>query len=78
MLTISRSNRLSKEVRISDLDSTLKGFCLNLSKTFEKGGRPQEHVYFITRQGAGWNFAKFERNLQKKVDGTLKTTESGT
>ena len=39
------------KVRISDLDSTLKGFCLNLSKTSEKGGRPQEYVYFLTRQG---------------------------
>ena len=39
------------KIRISDLDSTLKGFCLNLSKTSEKGGRPQEHVRFITRQG---------------------------
>ena len=40
------------KIRISDLDSTLKGFCLNLSKTSEKGGRPQEHVCFITRQNA--------------------------
>lgn len=39
------------KIRISDLDSTLKEFCLNLSKTSEKGGRPQEYVYFITRQG---------------------------
>ena len=39
------------KIRVSDLDSTLKGFCLNLSKTSEKGGRPQEHVYFLTRQG---------------------------
>lgn len=38
------------KIRISDLDSTLK-FCLNLSKPSEKGGRPQEYVYFITRQG---------------------------
>ena len=36
---------------VSYLDSTLKEFCLNLSKTSEKGGRPQEYVYFITRQG---------------------------
>ena len=36
---------------VSALDSTLKGFCLNLSKTSEKGGRPQEYVCFITRQG---------------------------
>ena len=39
------------KIRVSDLDSTLKGFCLNLSKTSEKGGRPQEYVYFLTRQG---------------------------
>ena len=39
------------KVRISDLDSTLYGFCSNLSKTSEKGGRPQEYVYFLTRQG---------------------------
>ena len=39
------------KIRVSDLDSTLKGFCLNLSKPSEKGGRPQEYVYFITRQG---------------------------
>ena len=38
------------KIRISDLDSTLKGFCLNLSKTSEKGGRPQKYVYFLTRQ----------------------------
>ena len=43
------------KIRISDLDSTLKGFCLNLSKTSEKGGRPQEYVCFITRQGVGRN-----------------------
>lgn len=39
------------KIRISDLDSTLREFCLNLSKTSEKGGRPQEYVYFLTRQG---------------------------
>ena len=39
------------KVRVSDLDSTLKGFCLNLGKTSKKGGRPQEYVYFLTRQG---------------------------
>ena len=39
------------KIRISDLDSTLKGFCPNLGKTSEKGGRPQEHVCFLTRQG---------------------------
>ena len=39
------------KVRISDLDSTFREFCSNLSKTSKKGGRPQEHVYFITRQG---------------------------
>ena len=39
------------KIRVSDLDSALKGFCLNLSKTSKKGGRPQEYVYFLTRQG---------------------------
>ena len=39
------------KIRISDLDSTLKGFCSNLSETSQKGGKPQEYVYFITRQG---------------------------
>ena len=39
------------KIRISDLDSTLNGFFSNLRKTSEKGGRPQEHVYFLTRQG---------------------------
>ena len=36
---------------VSDLDSTFREFCANLRKTSEKGGRPQEYVYFITRQG---------------------------
>ena len=40
------------KVRVSDLDSTFREFCANLRKTSEKGGRPQEHVCFITRQGA--------------------------
>ena len=39
------------KIRISALDSTFKELFLNLSKTSKKGGRPQEHVYFITRQG---------------------------
>ena len=39
------------KIRVSDLDSTLKWFCPNLGKTSEKGGRPQEYVYFLTRQG---------------------------
>lgn len=39
------------KIRISDLDSTFREFCSNLSKTSEKGGRPQEYVYFLTRQG---------------------------
>ena len=39
------------KVRVSDLDSTFREFCANLRKTSEKGGRPQEYVYFITRQG---------------------------
>ena len=54
ILNMVRGLKNGKEVlkvRVSDLDSTLKGFCSNLSKTSEKGGRPQEHVYFLTRQG---------------------------
>ena len=39
------------KIRISDLDSTFKGLLPNLSETSEKGGRPQEYVYFLTRQG---------------------------
>lgn len=39
------------KIRISDLDSTFREFCLNFSKTSEKGGRPQKYVYFLTRQG---------------------------
>ena len=39
------------KIRVSDLDSTLYGFFSNLRKTPKKGGRPQEYVYFITRQG---------------------------
>ena len=52
------------KIRISDLDSAFREFCANLSKTSEKGGRPQEHVHFLTRQGAGWNFAKFGKVTQ--------------
>ena len=40
------------KISVSALDSTLKGFCSNLSETSKRGGRPQEHVRFITRQGA--------------------------
>ena len=39
------------KIRVSDLDSTLKGFCPNLGKTSEKGGSPQEHVRFLTHHG---------------------------
>ena len=39
------------KIRVSALDSTLYGFFSNLKKTSEKGGRPQEYVYFLTRQG---------------------------
>ena len=39
------------KIRVSDLDSTLKELLPNLSKPSEKGGRPQEYVYFLTRQG---------------------------
>ena len=47
------------KIRISDLDSTLREFCLNLSKTSEKGGRPQEYVYFLTSQGVARLIAPF-------------------
>ena len=47
------------KIRISDLDSTLKRFCLNLGKTSKKGGRPQEYVYFLTRQGVARLIAPF-------------------
>ena len=36
---------------VSALDSAFNGLFLNLRKTSKKGGRPQEYVYFITRQG---------------------------
>ena len=39
------------KIRVSDLDSTLKELLPNLGETSEKGGRPQEYVYFLTRQG---------------------------
>ena len=39
------------KVRVSDLDSTLKELLPNFGETSEKGGRPQEYVYFLTRQG---------------------------
>ena len=39
------------KIRISDLDTTFREFCANLRKTSEKGGRPQEYVYFLTSQG---------------------------
>ena len=39
------------KIRVSDLDSTLKELLPNLGKTSEKGGRPQEYVYFLTRRG---------------------------
>ena len=37
---------------VSYLKSTFKGLFLNLSKTSKNGGRPQEHVRFITHHGA--------------------------
>ena len=40
---------------VTRCDSTLNWFCPNLGKTSEKGGRPQEHVCVITRQGVGRN-----------------------
>ena len=51
------------KIRISDLDSAFKGLFLNLSKTSKKGGRPQEHVYFITRQGVARLIALFVANF---------------
>ena len=39
------------KIRVSDLDSAIKELLPNLSKTSKKGGRPQEYVYFLTRQG---------------------------
>ena len=39
------------KIRVSALDSTFKELLLNLVKTSKKGGRPQEYVYFLTRQG---------------------------
>lgn len=54
ILNMVRGLKNGKEVlkiRISDLDSAFKEFCSNMSKTSEKGGRPQEYVYFLTRQG---------------------------
>ena len=36
---------------VSDLDSAFKELLPNLAKTSKKGGRPQEYVYFLTRQG---------------------------
>ena len=52
------------KIRVSDLDSTLKGFCPNLGKTSEKGGRPQEYVHFITRHGKSGTFSNL-RKLHK-------------
>ena len=39
------------KIRVSALDSAFKELLLNLVKTSKKGGRPQEYVYFLTRQG---------------------------
>ena len=39
------------KIRISDLKSAFKELLLNLVKTSKNGGRPQEYVYFLTRQG---------------------------
>lgn len=39
------------KIRISDLGSAFKELLLNLVKTSKKGGRPQEYVHFLTRQG---------------------------
>ena len=36
-------------------DSAFKELLPNLAKTSKKGGRPQEHVCFIIRQGVGRN-----------------------
>ena len=43
------------KICVSALDSAFKGLFLNLRKTSKKGGRPQEHVCFLTRQGVGRN-----------------------
>ena len=63
LLKFERKVARMLKIRISDLDSTLKGFCLNLSKTSEKGGRPQEYVYFLTRQGVARPNALFVANF---------------
>ena len=39
------------KIRVSALDSAFKELLPNLAKTSKKGGRPQEYVYFLTRQG---------------------------
>ena len=39
------------KICVSALDSAFKELLPNLAKTSKRGGRPQEHVYFITRQG---------------------------
>ena len=39
------------KIRVSALDSAFKELLPNLGKTSEKGGRPQEYVYFRSRQG---------------------------
>ena len=51
------------KIRISDLDSTLNGFFKKKKKTSEKGRRPQEYVYFITRQGVARLIALFVANF---------------
>lgn len=51
MLYGLKNGKEMMKVRISDLDSTFNRFLLNLVKTSEKGGRPQEYAYFLTRQG---------------------------
>ena len=51
------------KIRISDLDSAFYGLLPNLAKTSKKGGRPQEYVYFLTRQGVARLIAPFLSKL---------------
>ena len=59
MLKFERKVARMLKMRISDLDSAFKELFLNLSKTSKKGGRPQEYVYLLTRQGVARPIALF-------------------
>ena len=52
------------KIRISDLDSTLKGFCANLRKTSEK-----LKIRISDLKSEGWNFTKFGK---VKKDTTIR------